>query len=175
MGRNILVFPGEPGFESTVARFAREQGSDLGLVLTQIPLQAEKVFGGRVEEDRLFGGVTFQTFDEPVFVGAAIAQLAGHADVVVLSDLKHWSERLLERFPDNDVDLQAELKSLRSVMQAGMTDLVLVTGTKTSPEDSAAGGALLRDLIRELEQSCSLVADAFPGELRWRKGSPAHG
>src|SRR5262245_21145956 len=99
MASNILLHA-PAGAVPYAAALARSAGSDLGLVLTAIEFAHEKVSGGRVEEDRAYAGTTFQSFDEPIFIGSAIAQLAGHADAVVVDSIEDWSARLQRRFPD---------------------------------------------------------------------------
>jgi len=88
MNETLLLLCGERGGPEHAARIALDCGEDRGLVLTAIEFDQEKLSGGRVEESRIYGGHEFQTFDEPVYIGAAIAQLAGHADVVIVDSLE---------------------------------------------------------------------------------------
>jgi len=160
MTDNILILCSDQPYQAVAADVAKRFGEDLGLVQTFIEMKDEKVSGGRVEEQRDLGGTIFETFDEPIFVGAAVAQLAGHCDVVVLDHLMSWARRLLERFPDNEVELDAEISSVRSVLAAHMTGLVLVAGAH---EGTQAEKALHQRLIDEFSNTCDSVIDASGG------------
>jgi len=134
MSRNFIVHTAGSGPVAYAARIAAASGEDRGLVLTAIDFHREKVSGGRIEEERDYAGVSFNTFDEPVFIGSAIAQLAGHAEAVVVDGLEDWAVRLQLRFPDDPIELDAEISSLLSVMQARMTDLILIARTNGASE-----------------------------------------
>jgi adenosyl cobinamide kinase/adenosyl cobinamide phosphate guanylyltransferase len=159
MASNILVHA-PAGAVPYAVELARATGSDLGLVLTAIEFAQEKVSGGRVEEDRNYAGTVFQTFDEPIFIGSAIAQLAGHADAVVVDSIEDWSMRLQRRFPDDPVELEAEVSSLTSVMKAGMSRLILVV------RDTGPAQALTKKILATLDPFTQCVVNV-------RGGAPA--
>jgi adenosyl cobinamide kinase/adenosyl cobinamide phosphate guanylyltransferase len=169
MARNVLVYAADPGPVAYAAKRAAAKGDDLGLVLTAIDFHREKVSGGRIEESREYGGASFNTFDEPVFIGSAIAQLAGHAEAVVVDAIEDWAGRLLLRFPNDPVELDAEVSSLHSVMQARMSELILV-----ARPDRATGAAvrtLLARMLPTLEAKADAVIDLRGGAPRAIKGS----
>ncbi len=126
MARNVLILAPSSGAVKRAAELAARNGGEIGLVLTSIDLLREKVSGGRIEEERDYAGVTASTLDEPVFIGSAIAQLAGHCEVVIVDGLERWIERVVQRFPDDPIERDAEVLSLLSVMQARMADLLLI-------------------------------------------------
>jgi adenosyl cobinamide kinase/adenosyl cobinamide phosphate guanylyltransferase len=168
MARNVLVYAAEPGPAEYVAQRAAAMGDDLGLVLTAIDFHREKVSGGRIEESRDYGSASFNTFDEPVFIGSAIAQLAGHAEAVVVDAIEDWAARLLLRFPGDPVELDAEVASLHSVMHARMTELILVA----RPDRVATSAkALLARMLPVLESKCDVVIDLRGGAPRATKGA----
>ncbi|MBL8841864.1 MAG: hypothetical protein JNL90_10095 [Planctomycetes bacterium] len=126
MARNVLILAPSRGPVAHAAELAARSGEEVGLVLTSIDLGREKVSGGRIEEERDYAGITASALDEPVFIGSAIAQLAGHCETVIVDGLERWIERVVERFPDDPIERDAEVLSLLSVMQARMADLLLI-------------------------------------------------
>ena len=155
MARNFLLLATARGPLPWAARVASRGGGEIGLVLTAIELRREKLSGGRIEEERDYAGATASTLDEPVFIGSAIAQLAGHCDVVIVDGLEQWVERVVERFPDDPIERDAEILSLVSVLQARMADLVLVA----RKEALAAGPA--RELLDRALDSLGKHADSI--------------
>jgi hypothetical protein len=161
MVRNILILCGPDGAAGPAARLAArlaaEAGDDIGRVHTALAPSAIKASGCRVEEERDFGGVRMGTLDEPLEVGAAIAQLVGHADAVVLDRLDDWAGRLLGHH-DDEADIASELTSVESVMNARLADLVLLV---TPPGDEQGGVAdLTRSMLGKYEPLCQAVVDA---------------
>jgi len=149
-------------------RCATASGDDLGLVLTAIEFEREKISGGRVEEQRDYAGTSFQTFDEPIFIGSAIAQLAGHADAVVIDGLEDWAARLLRRFPDDPIALDAEIASLVSVMKARMSELIMVLR-----DDAVTDGAarrLIEKILAAIEPHTQSVVDVRGGAPKATRG-----
>jgi len=149
-------------------RCATATGDDLGLVLTAIEFEREKISGGRVEEHRDYAGTSFQTFDEPIFIGSAIAQLAGHADAVVIDGLEDWAARLLRRFPDDPIALDAEIASLVSVMKARMSELIMVLR-----DDAVTDGAarrLIEKILAAIEPHTQSVVDVRGGAPKATRG-----
>ena len=169
MARNVLVYAAESGPIQYAAKAAAAAGDDLGLVLTAIEFHREKVSGGRIEEEREYGGVRFNAFDEPVFIGSAIAQLAGHAESVVVDGLEDWCGRLLQRFPDDPIELDAEISSLFSVMQARMCDLLLIARPETGADPKVR--ALLARLIAQLEPKVDAIVELRRGPPKATKGA----
>jgi len=168
MASNILLHA-PSGAVPYATELARAAGSDLGLVLTAIDFAREKVSGGRVEEDREYAGTTFQTFDEPIFIGSAIAQLAGHADAVVVDSIEDWSGRLLQRFPDDPVELEAEVSSLTSVMKAAMSRLILIVREDAPP--AGAARALVKKILATLDPFAQCVVDVRGGRPKVLRGA----
>jgi len=160
MGENIIILCGDGSIQDYVSELATRSGEDLGLVLTAIAFEDEKVSGGRIEEDRRYGKETFQTFDEPIFIGSAIAQLAGHADAVVVDSLDDWAQRLLMRFPDDPVELDAEISSLTSVMKAGMSDLLLLIKKPEFVTGSAEHREMAARILTSARELAGTVIDA---------------
>jgi adenosyl cobinamide kinase/adenosyl cobinamide phosphate guanylyltransferase len=163
-----IVLHAPRGEVAYAAQTARAAGDDLGLVLTSIDFEREKVSGGRVEEDRSYAGTTFQTLDEPIFIGSAIAQLAGHADAVVLDGLEDWAARLLLRFPDDPIAVDAEIASLVSVMKAGMSRLVLVVREEAA---AASSRPLVAKILAAIEAETDVVADLRGGAPKALRGA----
>ena len=172
MARIVLVHAADPGPVGYAAQVAAASGPDRGLVLTAIEFHREKVSGGRIEEERDYAGTTFSAFDEPIYIGSAIAQLAGHAESVLMDGLEDWAGRLLRRFPDDPIALDAEISSLTSVMQARMSDLVLVARPDSPREPEVA--ELLRRVLAAVEPRCDAVVDLRGGPPRATKGSLPH-
>lgn len=170
MAQNILIRCGSQGAAAFAARLAEASGDDLGLVNTRISPSELKPSGGRIEEERDYGGVEFSTFDEPLAVGSAVAQLAGHADAVVVDRLDDWAVRLVGHHGDDTRAITAEVTSIVSVMKAGLLDTVLLWDA-----DGAAGtpGAeLAARIIAEVEPLCDVIVDARgEGEPRVEKGA----
>lgn len=171
MGENYIILCADGSVADYAARLAAPSGDDLGLVLTAIEFKDEKVSGGRVEEDRPYGGHTFQTFDEPVFIGSAIAQLAGHADAVVLDSLDDWARRLLARFPDDPVELDAEIASLTSVMKAQMSDLFLICRKPELMTGTKEIRALTERILSKVDPHAAGVVDASVNPPVLKRGS----
>lgn len=126
MARNVLLLTIGSTESTRAAALAAAAGGEVGLVSTAIALRQEKVSGGRIEDERCYAGSDVSALDEPIFIGSAIAQLAGHCDAVIVDRLDSWSERLLQRFPTDPVERDAEIASLVSVMQARMADLIVI-------------------------------------------------
>lgn len=168
MASNYLVNAG-PGPSTFAVARSKACGDDLGLVLTAIEFEKEKVSGGRVEEDRDYGGSTFQTFDEPIFIGSAIAQLAGHADAVILDSVDDWAMRLLRRFPDDPIALDAEVASVVSVMKARMSDLYLIVRPDVAREPALK--QLLQKIVATLDSHAQAVIETRGGPPKALRGS----
>jgi adenosyl cobinamide kinase/adenosyl cobinamide phosphate guanylyltransferase len=167
MASNIIIHA-PPGPVAYAVQCATASGDDLGLVLTAIEFEREKVSGGRVEEHRDYAGTSFQTFDEPIFIGSAIAQLAGHADAVVIDSLEDWASRLLRRFPDDPIALDAEIASLVSVMKARMSELIMILR-----DDAVAAGAmrgLIQKILAAVEPHTQSVIDVRGGAAMVMRG-----
>lgn len=158
MTRNVLILCGPDGAAEVAARLAAEAGDDLGLVNTRIDPSQVKASGCRIEAERDYGGLRLATFDEPLDVGAAIAQLVGHADAVVIDRLDDWAGRLLDQFDDDRPAVESALTSVSSVMKAQLGDLILLV---QPPE---AGGSpklrLTQEIIERFRPLCELVVDA---------------
>ncbi len=154
MARNVVILAAASGPVAYVAKLAGANGEEVGAVLTSIDLRREKVSGGRIEEERAYAGQLASTLDEPVFIGSAIAQLAGHCETVIVDSLERWIERVVQRFPDDPIERDAEVLSLLSVMQARMADLLLVA-RPASPLEPIA-----RDLLTKALAGCAKHADS---------------
>jgi adenosyl cobinamide kinase/adenosyl cobinamide phosphate guanylyltransferase len=169
MARNLLVYAADPGPVAYAAKIAEAAGEDLGLVVTAIEFHREKVSGGRIEEERDYAETRFNTFDEPIFIGSAIAQLAGHAEAVVVDGLEDWVGRLQQRFANEPVELDAEISSLMSVMQARMADLVLVARPEVVQD--AKVRSLLARVLGQLEPRVDVIVELRRGAPRATKGA----
>ena len=157
MVRNILIQCGPDGAAALAARLAAEAGDDLGLVNTKLDPKQVKATGCRIEEDRDYGGQTMGTFDEPHEVGAAIAQLVGHADAVVIDRLDDWATRLLDRH-DDPAAVESELTSVCSVLTAQISDIILLVNP---PDETASEAArLTQSMIERFSALCDVVIDA---------------
>lgn len=160
MAVNVLVLRGADDAKSWIAERAARSGDDLGLVQTQIALDAERKVGARIEREVEYGGHSFNSFDEPIFIGSAIAQLSGHAEAVVVDDLDSWVARLCQRFlPAEPDELEAEISSLFSVMKARMTDLYLVGHREARAGSPADHAEVHRKLIERLGTLCTEVLE----------------
>ena len=160
MSQNILLLCDASGEKEFAARWATRTGSDLGLVLTAIDLHREKLSGGRIEDEREYGGVTFNAFDEPVFIGSAIAQLAGHAEAVVVDSLDDWAARLRVKFGDNDIEIDSEISSLTSVMRAAMCGLLLLSRRADLPPPAAE---VHRRILQQIDPCLKVIAELHGG------------
>ena len=123
--------------------------------------------GGRVEEDRDYAGTVFQTFDEPIFIGARTPELRRkgiYGAAIVVDSIEDWSVRLQRRFPDDPVELEAEVSSLTSVMKAGMSRLILVV------RDSGPAPALTKKVLATLDPFTQCVVDVRGGAPKVVRG-----
>jgi adenosyl cobinamide kinase/adenosyl cobinamide phosphate guanylyltransferase len=159
MAQNLLVRCGPDGAAERISALALESGSTLGFVNTCFDLAAMAMAGKRIEEERDVGGARYHAFDEPVSVGSAVAQLAGYADAVVVYRLDDWAARLLRRFtgPDASDYVTAELTAVVSVMNAHMTDVLLVSGPDLAGNDPVA--VLHRRMLEMFRPHCTRVVD----------------
>jgi len=169
MTRNVLILCGPEGAAELAARLAAEAGDDLGLVSTRIDPGQVKTSGCRIETEREYGGLRLAGFDEPLDVGAAIAQLVGHADAVVVDRLDDWAGRLLGHFEkDVQASIESALTSVASVMKAQLGDLILLVHPPASAAD--ARGRLTQAMIERFRPLCELVLDARQGQAQGRRG-----
>ncbi len=168
MVQTVLIVCGPEGAAGYAAALAARSGSDIGLVATGRDPAQLKASGRRIEEDRDYGGRVLSAFDEPLAVGSAVAQLAGHADAVVVDRLDTWAARLASHFAGDAESIDAEITALRSVMSARLLDLFLVTGAAGDGQGSAA--ALLRRILKELEPLCHAVVEMTDGAPRTIRG-----
>ena len=170
MTRNVLILCGPEGAADLAARYAAQAGDDLGLVNTRIDPSQVKASGCRIETEREYGGLALATFDEPLDVGAAIAQLVGHADAVVIDRLDDWAGRLLGHFEkDVQASIESALTSVASVMKAQLGDLILLVQPPLSVTDEPS--RLTQTMIERFRPLCELVVDARQGEAQIDRGS----
>lgn len=172
MTRNVLILGESDAARRWVGALAARSGSDLGLVHTGIDPAAQKASGGRIEEARQWGGQAVSAFDEPLAVGTAVAQLAGHADAVIVDRLDDWALRLARRHGQDTDSVEAELRALRSVMQAGLVDLLLLAGTPAAAAPAEA--ALAQRVLEMVRPLCALEVDARAGVPVVRRGTLEH-
>jgi hypothetical protein len=157
MTNNVLVLCDPERQASEVAQLAARSGDSIGLVSTVLRPAEVRAVGCRVEEERDYGGVSVQAFDEPIIAGAAVAQLSAIVDAIIVHHLGVWAERLAEHFGDARDRLEMELASVTSVMTAGLTDIVLVS-TPPSAEDTPAA-RLHRWMLDTFRPHCTEVLD----------------
>jgi len=169
MARNVLILCGPDGAARHAADWAALSGSDLGLVHTCRDPAELRSSGGRIEQDRDYGGRVLSAFDEPLAVGSAVAQLAGHAEAVVVDRLDDWAARLSAHYADDSESIDAELTALRSVMNAQLLDLYLISRAAGTGDEAAA--ALHRRMLAELQPLCEVVVDASTGTPRAVRGA----
>jgi hypothetical protein len=157
MTRNILILCGPASAADKAGSLAAQAGSTLGLVNTCLDPSAVKTRGGRIEEQRAYGGHTFHAFDEPLSVGSAIAQLAGYADAIVVDRLDDWAGRLTKKFGADEERIASEVTSVTSVLSAHLADVVLLS----APATLAAGAAaeLHRHMLAEFQKHLTQVID----------------
>ncbi len=168
MAQNILILCGADGAAAYAAELAARSGSDIGLIDTSCDLEQLRRSGGRIEVDRDYGGRVLSAFDEPLGVGSAVAQLAGHADAVVVDRLDVWAARLVSKYAEEPDSIAAELNSLRSVMKAQLLDLLLIA---VAPDDAPGPAAeLARRILADLGPLCQVVVDMAGGAPRVMRG-----
>jgi adenosyl cobinamide kinase/adenosyl cobinamide phosphate guanylyltransferase len=170
MVRNIMILCGPEGAAEFAARIAAEAGDDLGLINTRLDPKSVKASGCRIEEEREYGGHTMAAFDEPLEVGAAIAQLLGHADAVVVDRLDDWAGRLLARH-DEEAAIESELTSVDSVLKAQLADIVLLVSPPDGRDDEVA--RLARRMVERFSALSDVVVDARGGSPRVQRGELA--
>ncbi len=157
MTSNLLVLCDPERHTNEVAELAARSGDSLGLVSTVLRPYEVRHVGCRVEEERDFGGKRVQAFDEPLIAGAAMAQLSAIVDAIVLHHLEVWAERLSEHHGEARDRLEMELASVTSVMNAGLTDIVLVSSPPSSADTPAA--RLHRWMLDTFRPHCTEVID----------------
>lgn len=162
MVRNTLITCGPEGAADYVGALAVREADDVGLVHTCIDPASVKTSGGRIEEERSFGGQTVSAFDEPLSVGTAVAQLAGFADSVIVDRLDDWAARLAAHYADDEESIEAELTALKSVMDAGLVDLFLLT--RPLAEGDGAAQQLTRRVIELVASLSHAQVDATGAE-----------
>jgi adenosyl cobinamide kinase/adenosyl cobinamide phosphate guanylyltransferase len=167
MVRNILILCGDDGAAEYAAKLAAEAGDDLGLVNTAID-PADMAARSRIEDERSYGGQAVSAFDEPLSVGSAVAQLAGHADAVIIDRLDDWAQRLVAKHDDDEAYVASEVTSVESVMAAQLADVILIT----RPSGSVAGdaGSVHESMLSSFEPLCDTVVDLSAGEPQAVKG-----
>ncbi|MSR47082.1 MAG: hypothetical protein EXS13_08455 [Planctomycetes bacterium] len=170
MARNVLVLARTLGPLASVAQVAKACGGEIGLVATDIELRREKISGGRIEADRDYAGAATSALDEPVFIGSAIAQLAGHCECVIVDGLEIWAARVVQRFPDDPIERAAEILSLVSVLQARMADLILVARRERAAPGAAA--ELLESAIAAVSRHSDSILESDGVTLQLITGSP---
>ncbi len=168
MATNVLIHAATRGPVAHAARLAMAAGHDVGLVATSIELGQEKLSGGRIEEERDYAGATVNALDEPVFIGSAVAQLAGHAEAVIVDGLESWVERVMQRFPSDPIERGAEISSLVSVMEARMADLILIARPLAAGSSACELFALV---LAAAEKHADTILDLRDGSPVVRKGS----
>jgi len=168
MVQNILIYCGPDGAAEFAGKLSRSSGDDLGLVNTCLDPSEVKTSGCRIEDERTYGGVEMSAFDEPIAVGSAVAQLAGHADAVVIERLDDWVDRLAGHHGSDKSSITAEITSMCSVMKAGLLDMLIVT--RKQDEGSNPNAALLAEVLAQVEPLCSVVADLSTGEPQVLRG-----
>jgi adenosyl cobinamide kinase/adenosyl cobinamide phosphate guanylyltransferase len=168
MVRNILILCGPDGAADFAAPLAAESGDDVGLVNTAIAPADQKASGGRIEAERAYGGLTVSVFDEPLAPGSAIAQLAGHADVVILDRLDDWATRMSEH-DDDEASIASEITSVESVVAGQLADIVLVS--RPAGTLDGAAGAWHQRMLDAFMPLCDTVIDLTAGAPQALKGS----
>lgn len=168
MPSNVLVFCGDGGAAELVASLAARSGEDVGLVDTRQQPGEEWTSGGRIEQEREYGGVPVWAFDDAIAVGSAVAQLAGHADSVIVDRLDDWANHLHQQLGDDEEALESEITSMASVLRAQLADLLLVTRPLESVD--GPGRAVFEQVLETLRPLCDTIVDASSGELQVLEG-----
>ena len=131
MAENILVLCADPERAAAeAAQRATAFGDTIGHVNTCMAPEEVRKVGSRISEDRTFGGTPVNSFDEPITVGAAVAQLAGFADAVIVDRLDDWAERLLDYYSGKEATedrIVEEIAGVTTVMNADLAELVFVS------------------------------------------------
>ncbi|HKX45265.1 MAG TPA: hypothetical protein VJP77_00975 [Planctomycetota bacterium] len=135
---NVLLLGDPAGAAEAAARTASRAGDDVGLVSTVLRPDELRAVDSRVEETREFGGVAVQAFDEPLIVGAAVAQLSSFCDSVIVHHLDAWADRLVEHHGDAWDRLEMEVASMKTVLDAALADIVLVSAPARAGDAPAA-------------------------------------
>mgnify|MGYP000582285683 CR=1 FL=1 len=162
MSNNLLVLCDPDRDQVEIARIAARSGATIGLVSTAVRPQDMPAVGCRVEEVRDYGGVSVQALDEPLIAGAALAQLSSFTDAVIVHHLGQWAERLTAHHIESPERLDLELISMGSVMNAGLTDVILVSTPMEEGRSAPLGAAaeqLHRRMLEILGPYCAEVID----------------
>jgi len=158
--RSILLLCGPDGADDYAVQLAAASGDDLGLVNTAIAPGDLKASGCRIEDERPYGGQALSVLDEPLSVGSAIAQLAGHADAVILDRLDDWAARL-HQHDDDEADIASEITSVESVIAGQLADVVLISRPTGTLEGAA--GAWHQRMLDAYTPLCDTVLDLTSG------------
>ncbi len=115
----------------------------------------------RIEFHRTTRPADFETVEEPLQVVAALAQLAGRADLVVLDCLTLWISNLMYRHGTDDAPVLAEADKLAFALNQAPFASIVVTdevGSGIVPTDHAESRRF-RDLLGWTNQKVGAVAD----------------
>ena len=157
MTQNILVLcsPGQDALttglrvtQEAVRRAGGGPGDALGLVNTCLAPEEMLKTGSRIEQERHFGALAVSALDEPLGVGAAVAQLAGFADAVLVARLDDWAGRLHAHYGDRLERIEEEIAGVTSILSAGLCELVLLS---RPVQGTGPVATLYQRMLREIE------------------------
>jgi adenosylcobinamide kinase / adenosylcobinamide-phosphate guanylyltransferase len=113
----------------------------------------------RIAHHRANRSADFATIEEPIAIAAALAELAGRADIVVLDCLTLWISNLLMA-RRSDEEILAEARGLAGAMAGAPFAGIVVTdevGAGIVPENAMA--RRFRDLLGWTNQALAQTAD----------------
>jgi adenosylcobinamide kinase / adenosylcobinamide-phosphate guanylyltransferase len=156
----VLVLGGaRAGKSAWAVTRARSLGERVAVVATAEPRDGEMV--ARIARHRAERPPGWATIEAPVELAAALTDLAGKVDVVVVDCLTVWVANLLDRTPEAaDAALLDQAAHLADVLARRAFHVVVVSnevGWGVHPE--TAIGLRFRDLLGRVNQAVAAVAD----------------
>jgi len=158
--RTLLILGGVRAGKSAFAvSRARELGGRVVFVATAEPGDAE--MADRIARHRAERPPGWRTEEAPLDLPAVLADLPGHADVVIVDCLNLWVANLLHKSPDlSDVELERQAAELAAASSRPPFSLILVSnevGWGVHPE--TALGRRFRDALGRVNQAAARAAD----------------
>ena len=159
MGTVTLITGGARSGKSeyALALAQKAQGARHFFIATAEALDDE--MRARIAHHRANRAADFATIEEPLAIGAALSDLAGRADVVVIDCLTLWISNLLMA-GHGDRSILSEVRMLTGAMADATFDSIVVTGEVGAgivPENGTA--RRFRDLLGWTNQTVARTAE----------------
>ncbi len=159
MGRMSLV---TGGIRSGKSRFALElafgASAPAGRYFIATAEALDSEMRRRIERHQGERGAGFETVEEPLFLGRAIAKLSSEETVILVDCLTLWVNNLLFRFGTQPEKVEAEMESLLESVSSNPARLIFVT--------NEVGLGIMADnpLAREFADRLGMINQKIAGQ-----------